>query len=136
MKTNTSRIITLLCAVLNCLPLSAATTKNINATTLNSNSIYQSKSKWETQAGVKSKLLTLRGKPVVVAMVYTSCQGTCPLMMNDLKTIEKGLSSDDKEKIQFAVFAFDSENDRPKQLRAFAKKHEVNLDHWTFFHGA
>jgi len=111
----------------------ADTLKNLP---LKSRSIYQSKSQWETQDGDKTGLEKLRGKPVVAAMIYTSCQASCPLMMSDLKAIEHGLSVDERNGVQFAAFAFDSKKDTPNQLKSFSEKHGVSLARWTFFHGS
>jgi protein SCO1/2 len=101
-----------------------------------SRSIYQAKSSWENQNAEKVTLVQLRGSPVVVAMIFTSCRASCPLMMSDLKALEKGLSPEEQKRVKFAVFAFDSKNDVPAQLKSFAKKHEVDLARWTFFHGS
>lgn len=105
-------------------------------TPLLSRSIYRSKSTWEAQNGEKATLSKLRGNPVVAAMIYTSCKASCPLMMTDLKAIDRALSSDEKKKVHFAIFAFDSKNDLPEQLKLFSDKSGVDSAHWTFFHGS
>ncbi|MBI3541947.1 MAG: SCO family protein [Deltaproteobacteria bacterium] len=122
----------LLTSVAACLLLLAP----ISASSLESRSIYRSKSLWETHAGEKTTLVRLRGAPVVATMVYTSCQMSCPLMMNDLKAIEKALPAAVRSQVRFAVFALDSANDVPAKLRDFAEKHGVDLTRWTFFHGS
>ncbi len=127
--------------VLVCLPAFAQPPAKISAndqrnTPLLSRSIYRSKSTWEAQNGEKATLSKLRGNPVVAAMIYTSCKASCPLMMTDVKAIEKGLASEENKRIQFAVFAFDSRNDLPEQLKVFSEKNEVDPAHWTFFHGS
>lgn len=106
-----------------------------DASNLKSKSLYHSKAGFEDQEGKKLTLSDLRGTPVVVAMLYTSCQMSCPLTMADLKAIEKGLSADEKKKVRFAVFSFDSENDTSKTLKTFSQKQNVNLSQWSFFHG-
>jgi protein SCO1/2 len=106
-----------------------------SAAPLNSRSIYQSNSPWKTQEGKPFALKELRGSPVVAAMIYTTCPASCPFTMADLKKIEKGLSSEAKRQIRFAVFSFDSDNDQPSKLKAFAEKHGVDLNRWTFLHG-
>lgn len=103
---------------------------------LKSKSLYHSKTQFENQEGKKVSFSDLKGTPVVVAMLYTSCQMSCPLTMADLKAIEKGLSPEEKKKVKFAVFSFDSENDTPKHLKSFSQKQNVDLSHWTFFHGS
>ncbi len=117
--------------------LSLQTRSAIAAPTTNiqSKSLYHSKVQFENQDGTKVALSELRDTPVVVAMLYTSCQMSCPLTMADLKAIEKGLSTEEKKRVKFAIFSFDSENDTSKALKAFSQKQNVDLSHWTFFHG-
>jgi protein SCO1/2 len=103
---------------------------------LPSKSIYQSKAQFDNQEGKVISLSELRGTPIIVAMLYTSCQASCPLTIADLKAIEKGLSTEDRAKVRFAVFSFDSKKDTSKALKAFSLKQGVDLSHWSFFHGS
>ena len=114
----------------------------VSGLTLNTQSIYHSKSTWETQDGRKASLVNLsgsdglRGSPVVVAMLYTSCQASCPLTLSDLNKIKNGLSHEEQKKVRFAVFSFDSDRDKPQHLKSFALKQGIDLLQWTFFHGS
>lgn len=99
-------------------------------------SIYNSQSEWENQEGIPQKLLSLKGGPVVVAMVYTGCQASCPLTMADLRKIEKRLSLKAKQKVRFAVFSFDSQRDTPEKLKAYLQKQKLDATHWSFYHGS
>lgn len=97
-------------------------------------SIYQSTVTLENQDGQKMTLTQLKGNPVVAAMLYTSCPSSCPMTMADLKAIEKGLSAEERAKVHFVAFSFDSDHDTPKTLKAFLDKHQLNAKQWTFFH--
>ncbi len=100
-----------------------------------SESIYNLKSKWTTMAGVTSSLSILRGHPMVVAMGYTSCEGACPVIVEDMKRIEAKLPDKIRSGVQFVFFSFDSVRDTPTQLKKFATLHKVDLNQWTFFQG-
>ena len=76
---------------------------------------------WTDMDGKPVLLRSLRGKPVALAMVYTSCTTACPLIVADLKRIEAALSPEARGRVWFALFSFDSERDRPEALKAFAR---------------
>jgi protein SCO1/2 len=103
---------------------------------LKDESIYNLDTLWTNQDGEQAKLSELRGAPTVIAMVYTSCQGACPMTMVDLSHIQKALPESDRKKVRFAVFSFDSARDTPPVLKKFAQAHNIELDHWSFFHGS
>lgn len=104
-------------------------------TPLSGDSIYNADSTWTDQDGKSTPLSSLKGKIVVVAMVYTSCQGACPMTISDLKRIEKGLSDEAKKETRFAVFSFDTKRDTPTKLREFARARSLDPARWTLFHG-
>ena len=126
----------LLIFVLLVLPLIQMHAVHADVLNLKSKSLYHSKTQFENQEGKKVSLSNLKGMPVVVAMLYTSCQMSCPMTMADLKAIEKGLSPSEKKNVKFAVFSFDSENDTSEKLKSFSQKQNVDLSHWAFFHGS
>jgi len=99
--------------------------------TLSGESIYQLGSAWLDENGKAVSLSHFRGKPLVLAMVYTSCHGACPLIVSDMKKIEKALPDAVRPNVQFALFSFDTERDTPLKLTAFAKAHALDLTHWT-----
>jgi len=54
-------------------------------------SVYNLDSKWTRQDGVDVAIGSLSGKPVIAAMVYTSCPDMCPAIVADMMWIEKHL---------------------------------------------
>ena len=126
----------LLIFVLLVLPLIQMHAVHADVLNLKSKSLYHSKTQFENQEGKKVSLSDLKGMPVVVAMLYTSCQMSCPLTMADLKAIEKGLSPNEKKNVKFAIFSFDSENDTSEKLKSFSQKQNVDLSRWAFFHAS
>ena len=98
-------------------------------------SIFNLESQWINQDGVSVSLRTLRGRPAVLAMVYTSCEHACPLIVEDMKRIEKALLEKNKVPFSFLLFSFDPARDTPKKLKAFATTRKLDPKRWTLFHG-
>lgn len=78
------------------------------------------------QRGEPLALAGLRGRPLIVSLVFTSCATVCPLTTDHLRdqvlAARKALGDDG-----FAVltFGFDASGDRPAQLAAFAGTHRI-----------
>jgi protein SCO1/2 len=103
---------------------------------LSDTSVYQLRGKWTAQDGKITALSSLRGQPVIVAMVYTSCTSACPMITAEMQRIEHKLSPRLQAKVHFVLFSLDSERDTPQRLLEFAKVHGLDLDHWTLFNGS
>lgn len=94
-------------------------------------SVYNLSTVWLNQDSQPFPLQKLKGQPVVLAMVYTSCQSACPILVSDMKNIAKALSPKEQEQVKFALFSFDPEEDVPSQLKHFAKGQSLDLTHWS-----
>ena len=84
------------------------------------------------QTGAPLALADLRGRPLVISLIYTSCSSICPVTTDHLHD-----AVDDARRCwartAFAVltFGFDASGDKPAQLRAFATSHGLSrLDDW------
>jgi protein SCO1 len=102
---------------------------------LSGSSIYQAASEWRDMDGKPTRLRSLRGRPVALAMVYTSCTTACPLIVAHMKLVESTLSPEARERVWFALASFDSERDRPEVLKRFAAAHELDSTRWRLYHG-
>lgn len=103
------------------------------AKTLAKESLYQVRSTWTDEAGKKVKLSDFSGAPVVVAMVYTKCKYTCPLILTKLKSIEKAL--EEKAGARFVLISFDQKNDTPALLKAFMEEKQLGSPRWKLLAG-
>lgn len=97
---------------------------------LSPQSVYQLEQKWTSQKGKEQALSDLRGKPAVIAMVFTSCPATCPAIVSDMKRFDSLLSKQEKRQLQYVLFSIDPERDTPAALLAFSKKMKLD-DRWT-----
>lgn len=96
----------------------------------NGNSLFQIDDEWITHNGKRFHLSNLRGKPTLLAMIYTNCKDVCPITITDMKKIEKLLPSPLLNKTQFVLLSLDSERDTTEKLKAFAESHAINSSHW------
>lgn len=94
-------------------------------------SLFHVESTFTTQAGKDLQLKELGGKPSVVAMVYTHCEHACPMIVADMKAIEKGLSDEQRRGVHFVLASIDPERDTVERLSAFAKQASLDASHWT-----
>ena len=98
-------------------------------------SIYNLPSTWTTQDGEDIQLEELRGKTLVMVMVYTSCKAACPRLVADMRNIEKQLPEEDLDKVRFIMVSIDPATDTPERLKAFSRENLMEEDHWMFLRG-
>jgi len=93
-------------------------------------SIYHLEGKWKTHEGKRISLSELKGKPLVAAMVYTSCQHTCPMVIRKVNDVRKSLPKKQQSKVTYALISFDPKGDTPEALAAYKKKRKLD-DNWV-----
>lgn len=73
----------------------------------------------------------LRGKPLVLSLVYTSCYHICPMTTRHLsKVVEKARDALGKDSFNIALLGFDARNDTPQAMFHFARKQGVADAGW------
>ena len=86
------------------------------------------------RSGRPVTLAELRGKPLVVNLIYTSCSHTCPLIAESLiKAVELARASIGSDAFRVVTIGFDSRNDTPERMGAFARQQGIRLPNWDFF---
>lgn len=76
----------------------------------------------------------LKGKSVVIDLIYTECQDACPLETARLVQIQKLLGDRVGKDIFFYSISIDPKHDTPKVLKEYAEKYHVGPG-WTFLTG-
>jgi protein SCO1 len=94
-------------------------------------SVYQLQSAFTDQDSRQFVLADQRGKVQLVAMFYSSCKYVCPLIINSARGVQKALRATERAKLQILLVSFDSLRDTPKQLKATASAHKLDLNFWT-----
>lgn len=98
-------------------------------------SIYQLPSEWNTQYGESIEFKDLKGKPLVVVMIYTSCKTACPRLVADMRMIEEKVSGKKGKDIQYVLVSIDPKNDTPEKLKVFAKENGMEDQKWLLLQG-
>src|SRR6478735_6941073 len=83
-------------------------------------SIYNLPSKWTNQDGKEIEMKDMKGKVLVMVMIYTSCKAACPRLVADMRNIESRLPEDIKKNVQLVLVSIDPKVDTPERLKAFS----------------
>lgn len=95
-------------------------------------SIYNLPSKWTNQDGKNIEMKDLKGKVLVMVMIYTSCKAACPRLVADMRNIESRLPGDIKGNVQLVLVSIDPEVDTPKRLKSFSTENKMEGNQWLF----
>ena len=95
-------------------------------------SIYNLPSKWTNQNSQNIEMKDLRGKVLVMVMIYTSCKAACPRLVADMRNIESRLPENIKENVKLVLVSIDPEVDTPKRLKAFSIENKMEGEQWEF----
>jgi protein SCO1/2 len=94
----------------------------VPASGLSERSLYRVTGRWTNHDGRALDLAELRGEPVVLAMVYTSCTMTCPLITSEMLAVQRALPADVRGRVRFVLASFDPARDSLAALRQHAEK--------------
>ncbi|MDO7171094.1 SCO family protein [Mariniflexile sp. AS56] len=118
------------------LVLVANSPKTLESGVISEESIFNLTSKWNTEEGKTIQLKDLKGKTLVMVMIYTSCKAACPRLAADMRYIESTIPDEKIKNIQFVLVSIDPETDTPEKLKAFAKENGMQNNQWTFLQGS
>ena len=78
-------------------------------------------------------LRDLRGSPLVLSLVYTSCHDTCPTITNQLsRMLPIARDAIGAGRFRVASIGFDTPNDTPERMRQYARSRGAAADEWLF----
>lgn len=116
-------------------PIASSKKVLANSTEISENSIFNLTTKWNTQNAKSIELKELRGKTLVMVMVYTTCKAACPRLVADMRNIAKEIPKKLENKVHYVFVSIDPENDTPTRLKEFAKENYMDTDNYTFLQG-
>ncbi|MGH8013424.1 MAG: SCO family protein [Candidatus Binataceae bacterium] len=87
------------------------------------------------QYGKPVPLPSLKGQPVLIDFIYTTCPTLCPLLTAKFASVAKLLGRQLGTKVTLVSITLDPGHDHPKQLLAYAKSHEADHKGWLFLTG-
>lgn len=100
--------------------------------TYHEDSLYQLEDEWKDQNDKTMTLVSVKGQPTLLFMVYTKCRTACPLIVKDAKNLIKKLPKK-YEDINVLVFSFDT-TETKKTLSHFAETHKFKKN-WHVLRG-
>ena len=106
---------------------------NVNANNLPSDYIYNLDSNLLEYNGSKLKLSELKGNVQVFSMIYTNCKTVCPIIINNMKLIEKMIPESISNNVGFFLISLDPERDDVDILNIFFKEKNLNVNKWRLF---
>jgi protein SCO1/2 len=110
--------------------------KNIKKVTESKNptelSIYNLPSKWTNQNSENIEMKDLKGKVLVMVMIYTSCKSACPRLVADMRNIESRLPENSKKNVKLVLISIDPKVDTPERLKAFSIENQMDGIQWEF----
>ncbi|PWA04662.1 SCO family protein [Flavobacterium psychrotolerans] len=110
--------------------------KNVNnsstAKGISDLSIYNLPSKWTNQDGKTLEMKEMKGKVLVMVMIYTSCKSACPRLVADMRNIESRLPENIKKNVKLVLVSIDPTVDTPERLKAFSIENKMDADQWVF----
>jgi protein SCO1/2 len=78
---------------------------------------------------------SLKGKPVLIDFVYTSCPGPCSVLTSKLVGVAKDLGPRLGSQVRMISITLDPEHDTPKVLKDYAQKLGADRAGWLFLTG-
>ncbi|HEY6417674.1 MAG TPA: SCO family protein [Candidatus Binataceae bacterium] len=87
------------------------------------------------QNGNTVTLSSLKGKPMVVDFIYTSCPGPCLMETAKLANVALRLGGDLGSKVTIVSLSVDPEHDGPKQLLDYSRQQGADEKGWYFLTG-
>lgn len=128
MKTLLAIFVILSCAI-------CSARSQTNSAAFGERSVYQLTSPWTTDTGDTIHLARLAGKPQVVAMFFTSCQGACPILVYQLQQLLRTLPPAIGTNVGVLLVTFDSAHDTPAVLHQYRLARGLASGQWTLLHG-
>jgi protein SCO1/2 len=97
-------------------------------------SVYQVGGTWLTENNESIQLASLAGKPQLIALIYTGCSNSCPIIVESMRRVEKQVPVNMRSKMGFVLVSLTPDTDYPKTLKAFAEKKGLNSN-WKLLRG-
>jgi protein SCO1 len=86
-------------------------------------------------SGKTFKPAQLMGKVGLFNFVYTKCTNVCPTQTKQLVEVYNSFPKEYQDKIAFVTISLDSQYDKPKVLKKYAKQMNAEFKDWLFLSG-
>jgi len=109
--------------------------KVVSTDEISDESIFNLTTNWNTEEGETIQLKDLKGKTLVMVMIYTTCKAACPRLVADMRNIEAKIPKENLKDLNFVLISIDPETDTPERLKVFAQENLLDDEHWIFLQG-
>ena len=92
--------------------------------------------RWRDQRGAEVTLSAIDGDARVLALVYTSCEATCPLIVGSLKRIEASVPASKRAALRLVLVSLDPARDTPGRLARWGAESGLDPARWTLLSGS
>ncbi len=125
-------LLILLIGLQSCTSQKKSETATATQKTISDLSIYNLPSQWTTQDNKNIEMKDLKGKVLVMVMIYTSCKSACPRLVADMRHIEERIPENLKNNVQLVLVSIDPTVDTPQRLKEFSIENKMDSDQWLF----
>lgn len=87
------------------------------------------------QDGRPMEFRKLRGKPLVINFIYTSCPDVCTLLTASFKILQEHLTPREAGSVGFLSITMDPEVDTPEVLNAYSRRRQADAANWRWLTG-
>jgi protein SCO1 len=101
---------------------------------LPSDSVYHIGGTWQTDNNELIQLESLAGKQQLIALIFTGCSNSCPVIVESMKRIESQIPIEKRNQIGYVLVSLTPDTDFPKTLKSFAEKKGLNSN-WKLLRG-
>jgi len=86
--------------------------------------------------GQSFELDSLRGKPLVISMIYTSCHHVCPVITSNIAHhVDIAQDALGADAFSVVTIGFDWQVDTPERMRIYAATKNIHVPGWHFLSG-
>lgn len=114
--------------------LKSSSSKPVLSNKISDESIFNLSSKWVNQNNEELILEDLKGKVLVMAMIYTSCKAACPRLVADMRNTQEAVGTNPE--VQYVFISIDPETDTPAKLKTYAIQNNMDSPQWIFLNGS
>lgn len=88
------------------------------------------------QAGKPIVLSSLKGRPLLIDFIYTSCPGPCRTITQSMERVAQKLGPELGQQVTFLSISIDPEHEGPPQLLNYSRTLDANRAGWLFLSGS
>lgn len=91
---------------------------------------------WQTDRQLDVTFGELPGSVRIVAMFYTTCEGTCVATLENLRRLDAALPARLRRHVHFVMVTLDPEHDSARALSSYRGAQTLPADRWSLLRGS